>query len=194
MDLSNGYEELAEKYLSLRKESAVGLSFVKDWASTLKPRSRILEIGCGDGIPVSQAVVDAGHSLFAIDASETMVGAFESNFPDVPCKHEAVQLSDFFGDEFDCVISIGVMFLLGEEDQLAMIEKVGDCLRPGGQFLFTAPTQVGKWDDLLTGQESISLGRKRYTDALASAGLKVTETRSDEGRNNHYFTAKTGVG
>lgn len=193
MDFSNGYEEFAERYIALRKQSNVGLSFVKDWVKTLEPRSRILEIGCGDGIPISQAVIDAGHSLFAIDASETMIDAFKSNFPDVLCKHEAVQHSDFFGEDFDCVISIGVMFLLGEYDQLAMIEKVGAGLRPGGQFLFTAPTQVGKWDDLLTGQESISLGQERYTDALASAGLEVAMTRSDEGKNNHYFTVKTGL-
>lgn len=190
MDYSNGYEALAEKYLSLRKEHNVGLAFVEEWAREIKPGSEILEIGCGDGVPVSRALIDAGHSLFAIDASATMIQAFSSNFPDVPARQEPVQHSDFFGRKFDCVISIGVMFLLTEEDQLNMISKVGTCLKPGGQFVFTAPTQTGKWNDILTGLESVSLGQDRYTEALAAVDLGVTATSSDAGNNNHYFTTK----
>ena len=105
-----------------------------------------------------------------------MVSAFKGNFPNVPVKCEAVEHSDFFDQEYGGVIAVGVIFLLTESKQIAMIQKVGEILRPGGQFLFSAPTQKGKWNDVLTGEESISLGKEQYIEALRSSSLQFVHT------------------
>lgn len=189
MDLSNGYEKIASEFISARNKT-LGISFFQEWSESLNTASKILDLGCGDGIPVTKAITESGHSVFAIDASKSMMEAFKSNFPNILSKCEAVEHSDFFEQEYDGVIAIGVVFLLNEQTQLDLIRKVEDVLRPGGQFLFSAPIQTGRWRDILTERESISLGEKQYVQALSSAGLHFMRTALDEGNNNYYIAEK----
>jgi len=194
MDLSNGYEKIASEYISARSEFPIGTSLVREWAKSLSPHSKILDIGCGNGIPVTQAAIDSGHSLFAIDASQSMIQAFTDHFPHATAKCEPVEHSDFFEEKFDGVIAIGIIFLLEKLEQIAMIRRVGEILRPSGQFLFSAPIEAGKWQDAMTGSECLSLGKDKYAYELSSAGMQILETYSDEGSNNHYNSAKNGIG
>ena len=188
MDISNGYEKIASEYISARNKS-LGVSLIRDWSNSLDNHSKVLDIGCGDGIPVTKTIFETGHSVFAIDASKSMVNAFKGNFPNIPVKCEPVEYSDFFGQEYNGVVAIGVIFLLKKSKQLAMIRKVGEILRPGGQFLFSAPTQIGTWNDVLTEEESISLGKDQYVEALLSSGLQFVRTALD-GSNNYYIAKK----
>ncbi len=54
--------------------------------------------------------------------------------------------------------------------------------------MFTAPIQSGKWNDLCTGIESISLGQKVYEDQLLLAGFRLLSKFTGEGANNYYDT------
>ena len=164
----------------------MGVLQVTEWAKALNVCSKVLDIGCGNGIPVTQAVHGQGHTIFAIDSSMSMIHAFKQQFPNVTAKCEAVEHSDFFGETYDGVIAIGIMFLLEESEQLAMIERVSDILLPGGQFLFSAPIESGKWNDFMTEQESLSLGIDAYEQALSLSGMQLLNCFSDEGDNNYY--------
>ena len=188
MDFSNGYEKIAPEFISVRNKS-LGISLFREWSKSLDSPSKVLDIGCGDGIPVTQTIIESGHSVFAIDASKSMTRAFTANFQDVPVRCEPVEHSDFFNEQYNGVIAVGIIFLLKEPAQLAMIRKVGEILTPGGQFLFSAPIQIGKWNDILTGEESISLGVDRYAQALSSAGLHLIRTALEDG-NNYYIAKK----
>ena len=161
-----------------------------DWAASLDPGAEVLEIGCGAGVPVSGALVDAGSKLWAIDASPSLLLIFRSRFPDVPARCEPAETSDFFGRTYAAVISIGLLFLLDEAAQLGLIRKVSGTLRPDGRFLFSAPLEVGSWRDAVTGRESVSLGRERYEEVLSAAGLRLLRTSRDEGDNNYYEAQK----
>jgi cyclopropane fatty-acyl-phospholipid synthase-like methyltransferase len=65
--------------------------------------------------------------------------------------------------KFDAIISIGFVFLLSEKDQELFFKKISNVLKLEGRFLFTAPTQQGKRNDLNTGIECYSLGFKKVT-------------------------------
>jgi hypothetical protein len=70
--------------------------------------------------------------------------------------------SSFFGRTYDGVVAVGLLFLLEEDVQRALINKVAAVTKPGGRFLFTAPLQKVAWRDLTTGRESVSLGDEEY--------------------------------
>lgn len=194
VDVSNGYESNALEYVGLRERSPIGSVVVADWAASLDPAAEVLEIGCGAGVPVSRALVDAGLKLWAIDASPSLLRIFRPRFPDVPARCEAAETSDFFGRTYDAAISIGLLFLLEESAQLGLIRKVSETLRAGGRFLFSAPLEAGTWRDAVTGFESRSLGRERYEEALSSAGLRVLRTWQDEGGSNYYEAQRADSG
>lgn len=180
------WEAIAEEFVAARSD--IGSDVIRQWAQVLKPGSEVLDIGCGSGVPVSQALVDAGLAVSGIDASPTLLAMFSRRFPGAPAACETVQGSNFFGQKFDGVVAVGLLFLLSEGDQRELIEKVGQALRPGGRFLFSAPRGRCEWNDLQTGQPSLSLGAVEYERQLASAGMHLEKIHVDDG-GNHYFDA-----
>ncbi len=174
-----------------RDNSRVGVRTADRWARSLQPNSHVLEIGCGGGIPVTQTLVDAGLNLWAIDSSPTLVKTFRDRYPDIPVQCVSVLESDFFQKKYDAVLSIGLIFLLNEEDQLKMLHRVSEILRPGGSFLFTAPVEAGEWADVVTGQKFFTLGKDVYLAALKNSGFEEVRCYYDRGKNNYYEVKKT---
>lgn len=190
MSSASAYETHALEFLEARDESLVGADLVSRWAKSLPPATEVIEIACGGGYPVSRALVEAGLRLWAIDASPTLLERFRSRFPDVPTQCALALESDYFGRKFGAAVSIGLVFLLEESEQVALLHRVAEILLPGGRLLFTAPVQTVTWQDLTTGHPSHSLGEQRYVQVLQSAGFRVIGTHVDRGENNYYEAQK----
>lgn len=183
-DPSGGWEAIAADFLAAR--SGIGGGVVRQWSTSLPPGGDVVDIGCGSGVPVSQVLVEAGLKICGIDASPTLLSAFRQRFPEAPAACEAAQDSAFFGRQFDGAIAVGLMFLLSENDQARLIARVGQALKPGGRFLFSAPRMPCAWPDLQTGRSSVSLGEAAYGRLLAEAGMHIIGGDVDEGGNYYY--------
>jgi SAM-dependent methyltransferase len=191
-DAALAYEACAQAFLRERDTSLVGADVVERWARALLPGAEVLELGCGGGYPVTRVLHAAGLKLWAVDASPTLVAAFERRFSAVPIQCARAQSSDFFKRSYDAAIAVGLIFLLPEGDQLALIERMATILKPGGRFLFSAPIEVGHWTDASTGLVCQSLGRARYEACLNAAGFRVAATCVDAGESNHFDAQRTG--
>jgi SAM-dependent methyltransferase len=189
-DRSNGYEALAGEFMSRRAESDVGVASVHDWAKGLPAGGTVLDLGCGHGVPISQALVDGDFAVYGIDASPRMIAAFRFRFPGAPAECAAAEDSRFFGQSFDGVVAWGLMFLLAPDGQAQLIQRTAAALKLGGRFLFTSPHQVCEWSDNLTGRASFSLGSDGYREILEAAGLVLVGEAEDEGQNHYYFVQK----
>ena len=187
-DPSNGWEAVAAELIKRRERSGIGLGIVRAWTKDFKRGTSILDLGCGSGVPVSQALIDAGFIVSAIDASPTLVAAFRSRFPRCEIACEQAETSRFFGKTYDAVISIGLMFLLSAGAQKTLIARVGAALNVGGRFLFTSPSEACTWNDLMTGRQSRSLGAAAYRALLLESGCALVAGYQDEG-GNHYYDA-----
>jgi len=191
-DAARFYETQAMKYLDDRDRSRVGTGIVQSWARSLPSGSSVVEIACGGGYPITRVLVDSGLTVWAVDSSPTLLRQFRLRFPAIPTQCTSALDSDYFGRTFDAVTSIGFLFLLRENEQLAFLHRVSEILRMRGRFLFTAPVEMGAWQDLTTGLECWSLGRATYTRALEREGFRVIRTHIDESENNYYEAEKIG--
>ncbi|QNA83350.1 class I SAM-dependent methyltransferase [Sphingomonas sp. So64.6b] len=185
-DPSAGWEAIATKFAAIRSD--VGTDVVKLWLKQLRPAGTVVDIGCGTGMPISKTLIDEGFEVYGIDPSPTLMAVFRRHFPGAKTVCEAAEVSRFFDRRFDGAVAIGLMFLLPEDSQRAVIEHVGQAIHPGGHFLFSAPRQMCQWNDTLTGRPSLSLGEERYQQLLASAGCRVVDSYVDKG-SNYYFHA-----
>jgi 2-polyprenyl-3-methyl-5-hydroxy-6-metoxy-1,4-benzoquinol methylase len=189
-DRSNGYEAIAEDFIRARRPT-IGPRIVRRWARGLGPTASILDIGCGHGVPISQALLQEGFTVYGVDASPTLVSKFHERFPSAPVECSSVEDSLFFSRTFDAAVAWGLMFILPAENQLSLIRKVARAVKPGGQFLFTSPKQACTWIDGMTGLLSISLGHEVYEHELATHGMALLGNDEDEGENYYYFTLRT---
>lgn len=190
MDLSNGYERIAQEFIKVRGSSVngIGTEEVRKWAKNFSPYSKVLDLGCGTGMPLTKALIEEGLDVLGVDASPTLVKEFRSHFPHSRIECEGVEDSSFFSRKFEGILSWGLIFLLNPASQELVLRKVSKALNKDGKFLFTAPSEKAIWKDLMTGNHSISLGRDRYLEILKSNDLDLIEEFEDSGKN-HYFHA-----
>lgn len=196
---SNGYEEIAAAFVAGRgnpatAEDAVGVEPVRAWARALPANAAVLDIGCGSGFPITWVLIESGLNVHALDASPTLVAGFREHFPRTPVVCEAVETSTFFQRQFDAVVSWGLLFLLSEASQRALLRRIAALLVPGGRLLFTSPAQVASWKDAMTGRPSLSLGAAAYREILAEGGISVQGEFEDRGDNHYYEAVKQGPG
>lgn len=185
-DESAGWDAVADRFAALRSD--IGMDVVLRWARDLPRGGTVLDLGCGTGVPLARSLADQGFALFGIDPAPKMIAAFRRNLPDARFACEPAERSDFFGRRFDGAIAIGLLFLLPEAVQAALIGRIGRALLPGGSFLFTAPRAACAWTDSLTGRTSRSLGEARYRALLHDAGLRWADTHLDAGGNQYFAT------
>jgi 2-polyprenyl-3-methyl-5-hydroxy-6-metoxy-1,4-benzoquinol methylase len=189
-DKSNGYEQLAETFIRARNRR-IGAATVREWSKTLLPGSSILDLGCGNGVPISEVLINEGFAVYGVDASPKLIAAFRERFPDAHAECSAVEDSEFFRRTFDGAIAWGLMFLLPADIQAALIRKIARTLNPSGRFLFTSPQEPLTWFDALTERKSISLGAEVYQQILHAEGLTLVGETLDEGDNHYYLVSKS---
>ncbi|WP_206185436.1 bifunctional 2-polyprenyl-6-hydroxyphenol methylase/3-demethylubiquinol 3-O-methyltransferase UbiG [Sphingosinicella sp. CPCC 101087] len=186
-DRSAGWDAVADRFMAVR--STAGVEIVRRWAARLPPGGAVLDVGCGSGVPISEALIGEGFELFGVDASPRLVSAFRRRLPTATVACEAAEDSPFFHREFDGAVTIGFLFLLPAANQRKIIGRIASALKPGGRFLFSAPLEACEWTDILTGRLSLSLGSEAYCQALDAAGMDLGDSYVDEGEN-HYFDAR----
>jgi 2-polyprenyl-3-methyl-5-hydroxy-6-metoxy-1,4-benzoquinol methylase len=197
-DRSKGYESVAGEFLAgrgsaLTRSKGIGVKVVREWARSLPRGAAVIDLGCGPGFPITEALVSEGLNVYAIDASPSFVEVFRRNLPGIPVACEAVEDSTFFDQKFDAAIAWGLIFLLPAEEQLRLIHRVADILVPGGRLLFTscAGREPLIWNDAMTGLESRSLGAVEYRRQLKAVGLSVIREYVDEGENHYFDTIRS---
>jgi 2-polyprenyl-3-methyl-5-hydroxy-6-metoxy-1,4-benzoquinol methylase len=193
MDSASAYEQHAESFLRSRS-SKIGSRVISDWAKLLVQAEyesvSVLDVGCGGGYPVTQTLVESGFTVYAIDSSPTLVNTIRHRLPAVEVRCERVQDSDFFNRQFTAIVAVGVVFLLPEAEQIALLTALADRLKRHPQnrsrMLFSAPKEAGKWIDQNTGLECHSLGYDRYCAVCRASGLAEIDSYVDRGQNHYY--------
>jgi SAM-dependent methyltransferase len=186
------YDRIVDWYATNRNRE-IGIAGIDAITRDLPARARILDIGCGDGVPLTRYLAGRGFEVFGVDSSARMVERFRSNVPEATVQCARAQDSDFFELTFDAAIAWGILFHLSDHDQERVIAKVAATLRPGGKFLFTS----GEEDGVRTGRmDNVefsyrSLGVERYARILATAGLDLVSHHSDEWDTYVYVSTRS---
>jgi len=189
IDSATAYETHALEFLGARDHSTIGTAVLQTWCASLSPDAEVLELACGAGFPVTRILQAAGLRVWAVDSSPTLLAHFQQRFPSIPIACARVQECTFFSKQFDAVLAIGLLFLLDEADQLALIQRLATHVKLGGRLLFTAPIQACQWRDASTGLLSHSLGQDAYVACLQAHGFTIIGHYVDEG-GNHYYEAQ----
>ncbi|WP_325065415.1 class I SAM-dependent methyltransferase [Parerythrobacter jejuensis] len=167
---------------------------MREWAKRALPsQASLIDIGCGTGEPIARALVEAGFDLYGIDPSQAMLTRFRAALPETPVACETVQESAFFGRSFDAAVAIGVIFLLPGSEQVIAFERMAQAVGPGGHVLFSAPNEVHQWQDVLTGEQSRSLGKGAYRALLDACSMDLVASFEDSGGNAYHHAVKRGA-
>ncbi|GAA3047254.1 SAM-dependent methyltransferase [Streptomyces olivoverticillatus] len=106
-----------------------------EWlASSLPPGSRILDVGCGTGLPTARQLAEAGHKVVGSDLSPGMLALARTNVPDA--EFHLGDLADLrdgrLGREFDGIAAFFTLLMLPRPEIPHALHMLHALLRPGG--------------------------------------------------------------
>ncbi|HZP49211.1 MAG TPA: class I SAM-dependent methyltransferase [Vicinamibacterales bacterium] len=188
------YDLIAEWYASERRDRT-GVPEVLAVSDAIAPGSRVLDAGCGNGIPLTRALIDRGHRPVGVDSAGEMLTRFRTNCPSTPAVRARVQSLPFAGASFDAAIMWGVMFHLPQTDQRAAIASVARVLKRGAPFLFTSADvdeAAGHIGAPMNGVDFVyySFTLDDYRRILAEHDLEFVDFHADDGGNGYYLARK----
>ena len=136
----DGYDRIAHRYLEWSGPSRVRRHQLDRLGGLLRPGSRVLELGCGAGTPVTRELA-AAHDVTAVDVSTEQLRLAARNAPRAKLIQADMSEVDFPDRTFDAVVAFYSMTHVPRDRHAELLVRVARWLRPGGILFATMGAQ-----------------------------------------------------
>ncbi len=131
----DGYDRCSAAYTEARRREP-GRE-LEPLLERLDPRSRVLDLGCGGGLPIAAALARAGHRVTGVDVSAEQIERARENVSGAEFMLADAMAVDFAPESFDAVVSFYAIFHLPREEHEELFRRITRWLRPGGYLMAT---------------------------------------------------------
>jgi ubiquinone/menaquinone biosynthesis C-methylase UbiE len=186
-----GYDVVSRRYDEVTGAETKYQEWIDGLIAQLGPGSRVLDVGCGSGVPMARALSDAGHQVVGVDISEVQISRARAQVPNAEFVNADVMSLEFPPESFDVVVSLYALIHLPLDEQPVLIGRIASWLRPNGLFLCTTGHQAwsGTEDNWLDGGSVMwwcHSDTATYRTWLTDAGLTIdAESFVPEGGSGH---------
>jgi SAM-dependent methyltransferase len=136
--VARGYDAVAERYLewSPLRPSEARLAYVRRSLELIPAGARVLELGCGAGIPLTVALAD-GRSATGVDISAAQIEAARRNVPAATFLHADMTALSFEPGSFDAVVAFYSLTHVPRDLVPPLLTRIREWLVPGGVLIVT---------------------------------------------------------
>jgi SAM-dependent methyltransferase len=110
-------------------------TWVDELARLLSPRARVLDLGCGAGVPATRLLTEKNFDVLGIDISAVQIGRARELVPRATFEQADMATWEHAPGTFDAVVSFYALIHVPIQDQRNLLEKIHRWLRPGGYLL-----------------------------------------------------------
>ena len=182
------YDRHAERYATERDTSlTLERDALERFAAALPPGGRVLDLGCGTGLPVSAWLTDLGFAVTGLDASPAMLSIARREWPRGRwVRGDMRRLADcaeLVGETFHGVLSWHGSFHLTREEQRAALAGFAARVREGGALMLTVGPEDGEVTGTVGGEAvyHASLSPEEYGRILRGEGFAAVEVLGTSG-------------
>ncbi len=169
------YDEHAEWFAEIRAKSRFPESkYMTILTSHLSAGASILDLGCGSGQPIAEALVRGGFPVTGVDASSQLLEIARRTVSGPEWIMSDMRSLDL-GRSFDAVIAWNSFFHLSPDEQRVVIPIIAAHTNLGGVIMFTSGLELGEAIGDLNGSKLYhgSLSTAEYRKRLEEAGFEI---------------------
>ncbi|GAM85429.1 hypothetical protein ANO11243_034360 [Dothideomycetidae sp. 11243] len=139
--VKQAYDHIADWYLSwIKDQLSPRERYAEKVLASAPPHPRILELGCGPGVPITRMLLDRGAHVVANDISARQVDLAKERCPEAEYRLGDMADLNFPSESFDGVTSFYTIFHLPRTQQRDMLARIHTWLQPGGLFVLNLAT------------------------------------------------------
>jgi cyclopropane fatty-acyl-phospholipid synthase-like methyltransferase len=144
--IGRGYDQVADEYEALESAEAPWprLERLRTFAADLPRGSRILDIGCGNGVPATQELA-LKHAVTGVDISGEQIARARRNVPTATFICGDARHVDLPLGAFDAIVALYLIDNIAREDYPAFFRRLAQLLRPNGRVLLSAEPGEDRW-------------------------------------------------
>jgi len=196
-----GYDALSYHY---RSDDA-GEDRYAPWLAELRAQlpagGSVLDLGCGNGVPVARSLVAAGYRVTGVDISDVQIDRARRLVPAGTFIRADATAIEFPPRSFDAVVCLYALIHMPLAAQPGLLRRAADWLRPAGWLLvITGHSALTATEDNWLGGPApmwwSQADAGTYRSWLEQAGLQVTaqEFVPEEDTGHELFWARRPPG
>jgi SAM-dependent methyltransferase len=149
--VQSGYNQIAEAYHQRRvARKDVNTAFLDSLKNILPTQGKVLDIGCGSGVPISQYFAERGYEVTGIDLSEEMIAIARQAVPQGYFFAQDIQTATFAAKDFALIVSFFAIIHIPRDQHASLLKKMFDWLGDDGTLLITlggtnTPERIEDW-------------------------------------------------
>src|SRR5262245_13433282 len=182
--VADGYSRIAERYCAwaqeTRKEERA--KYTTLLLERLPAGARVLELGCGAGVPVTQRLVER-CAVTGVDMSDQQIALARRNVPAATFIHADMTRLEFAPACFDAVAAFYSLIHVPRHEHPSLLRHAATWLRPGGLFVATLWPQAieAAFAEDWHGAPMYWSGFDTQTNAklIAEAGLRLLSAKEE---------------
>lgn len=185
----DGYDRISRAYRGDDDDDGQYAGWLTELAALIPAVGKVLDLGCGNGIPVARWLADRGHLVHGVDLSPVMIERARSLVPEATFECADMTSVELPPARWDAVVAFYSLIHVPVDEQPPLLARISSWLRPGGHAMLIVGVRAwtGTEDDWLGATMYWShTDRETYLAWLAEAGFEVLWDRFiPEGDGGH---------
>jgi ubiquinone/menaquinone biosynthesis C-methylase UbiE len=191
--VESGYNQIAQDYHNQR-DRFKNDDILHSFAARLPSGGRLLDVGCGAGIPVTRFLVNSGFSVTGVDISTAMLQLARLHVPEARLLRMDMRGLGFKPASFAGIAAFYSFFHVPKEEHYPVLARFHRLLQPDGLLLFCSGVTAWEGVESFHGTQMFwsHPGHEVTRQLVTRSGFELilSEVREAGGEKHYWVMAR----